>query len=130
MTDTNSAVPPAPTTGSTGSSPAAGAGWQVWPGQVTTFATAVQQVRDDLNAVFSQVDQLTSTAYHPQLGSSPTGQSLTDKFVDRLSGDQGLLTQLRAVLSNLDKFVSNAEHTANQYTQADSTAASGLGTPS
>jgi hypothetical protein len=101
-------------------------GWQVTPDKVTAFAGAVQQVRADLDAVFQQVDQLTSPSYQPQLGSSPVGQALTAKFVDRLSGDQGLLSNLNAVLTHLDQFVSNAEQSASQYTQADTSAADSL----
>jgi len=90
-------------------------GWQVTPDQVSAFASAVQQVRGDLNAVLRQVDLLTSPSYQPQLGSSPVGRALTAKFVDRLSGDQGLLASLNAVLAHLDDFVSNAEQTASLY---------------
>lgn len=90
-------------------------GWQVDPTQVTKFASAVQQVRSDLDAVFQQVNQLTSPSYLPQLGSSPVGQALTAKFVDRLSGGQGLLPNLSTVLTHLDQFVSNAEQAASHY---------------
>lgn len=103
-------------------------GWQVWPGQVTAFANAVAQVRDDLNTVFQQVDQLTSPAYQAQLGNSPVGQALATKFSDRLSGGEGLLSQLNTVLTNLDQFVSAAEQTASRYADADAAAAKQLGT--
>jgi hypothetical protein len=105
-------------------------GWQVEPSQMTAFAAAVQQVRSDLNAVFQQANQLTSTAYQPQLGSSPVGQALAAKFMDRLSGDQGLLSNLNAVLNHLDQFVSNAEQSAAGYQQADSSTADTLKTTS
>ena len=94
-------------------------GWQVTPSQITKFASAVQQVRSDLDTVFRQVNQLTSPAYLPQLGSSPVGQALTQKFVDRLSGGQGLLSNLSTVLSNLDQFVANAEQAAAAYNETE-----------
>ena len=101
-------------------------GWTVWPGQVVDFAASVQQVRADLDAVFRQVDQLTAPEYRPQLGSSPVGQALAAKFVDRLSGGQSLLSHLNSVLAELDRFVSQAEQTAARYTEADQAAAHGL----
>lgn len=101
-------------------------GWQVDPSQVAAFVSAVQQVRDDLNAVFGQVDQLTSPAYLPLLGTSPVGQALTAKFTDRLSGEQGLLPQLDTALAHLDEFVATAERTAAKYTGTDAAQADGL----
>jgi hypothetical protein len=101
-------------------------GWQVDPSQVAAFVSAVQQVRDDLNTVFGQVDQLTSPAYLPLLGTSPVGQALTAKFTDRLSGEQGLLPQLNAALAHLDDFVATAERTAAKYTGTDADQADGL----
>jgi hypothetical protein len=101
-------------------------GWQVWPGQVTAFADAVHGVRAQLTAVFNQVDQLTAPDYQAQLGSSPVGQGLTEKFTDRLSGDGGLLNYLNTALTNLDAFVSQAEQTAANYRQADADSADGL----
>jgi hypothetical protein len=101
-------------------------GWQVSPAQVSAFAQAVQQVRDDLDGVFQQVDQLTSPSYQAQLGSSPVGTALTAKFLDRLAGSQGLLASLDDVLTHLDQFVSNAQQSAAQYQEADQSAASGL----
>ena len=103
-------------------------GWQVSPDKVNAFASAVQQVRADLDAVFKQVDLLTSPSYQPQLGSSPVGQALTAKFVDRLSGDQGLLTSLSSVLTHLDQFVSNAEQSASQYQGTDTSTSDTLNT--
>ncbi|HEX4724409.1 MAG TPA: hypothetical protein VH333_17960 [Pseudonocardiaceae bacterium] len=103
-------------------------GWQVSPDKVSAFAGAVQQVRADLDAVFKQVDLLTSPSYQAQLGSSPVGQALTAKFVDRLSGDQGLLTSLSSVLTHLDQFVSNAEQSATQYQGSDTSTADTLNT--
>lgn len=103
-------------------------GWQVDPSKVNDFANAVAQVRADLNTVFSQVNQLTSPSYQPQLGTSPCGQALTAKFLDRLSGSDGLLSNLNAVLTNLDGFVSNAQQSAAQYQEADSSAADTLRT--
>jgi hypothetical protein len=101
-------------------------GWQVTPDQVKQFAHAVQQVRSDLVTVFHQVDQLTSPAYLPQLGSSPVGQALTAKFLDRLSGSQGLLSNLYTVLNHLDQFVTNAEQVAAQYEQTESSTSDGM----
>ncbi|HEX9338002.1 MAG TPA: hypothetical protein VF892_19045 [Pseudonocardiaceae bacterium] len=101
-------------------------GWQISPDQLSKFASAVQQVRADLNAVLKQVDQLTSPSYQPQLGSSPVGQALAAKFVDRLSGDQGLLPSLTAVLTHLDAFIANAEQTASQYQGTDTATADTL----
>jgi hypothetical protein len=94
-------------------------GWQVEPSEVAAFVSAVQRVRDNLNTVFSQADQLTSPAYLPQLGTSPVGQSLTAKFTDRLSGGQGLLEQLNTALSHIDDFVATAERTAARYVGTD-----------
>jgi hypothetical protein len=94
-------------------------GWQVEPSEVAAFVSAVAQVRDDLNAVFSQADQLTSPAYLPQLGTSPVGQALTAKFTDRLSGGQGLLEQLNTALNHIDDFVATAERTAARYVGTD-----------
>ena len=100
--------------------------WQVVPDQVTNFASAVAKVRADLDTVVSQVDQFTSPSFQPQLGSSPVGQALSAKFLDRLSGEQGLLSNLNSVLNHLDQFVSNAEMSATQYQEADQTSAAGL----
>lgn len=96
-------------------------GWQVSPDEVKKFASAVQQVRNDLTAVLHQVDQLTSPSYQPQLGTSPVGQALTAKFLDRLAGGQGLLPNLQAVLQHLDAFVANAEQVASNYVSTEST---------
>jgi hypothetical protein len=101
-------------------------GWSVHPDQVKAFAAAVHQVRADLDAVFKQVDQLTSPAYLPQLGSSPVGQALTAKFVDRLSGGSGLLPNLSTVLNHLDQFVRNAEQAASGYQDSDESSAGTL----
>jgi hypothetical protein len=43
-----------------------------------------------------------------------------------LSGSEGLLSHLGAVLSHLDDFVSNAERSAARYTQADQSSADGM----
>lgn len=102
--------------------------WQVWPGQVSAFAQAVQQVRDNLNSVFQQVDQLTAASYQAQLGNSPVGTGLTAKFSDRLAGSEGLLANLNAVLNHLDQFVSSAEQSAAQYQETDQSTASALNT--
>lgn len=102
--------------------------WQVEPSQVSSFTAAVQQVRGDLEAVVQQALQLTSSSYQPALGTSPTGQALTAKFCDRLAGEGGLLSNLDAVLTHLDQFVSNAEQSASLYTQTDSSAADSLKT--
>lgn len=101
-------------------------GWQVTPDRVTDFTSAVAKVRADLDTVFQQVDQLTSPSFQPQLGSSPVGAALSAKFLDRLSGDQGLLSSLDVVLGHLDQFVANAELTATQYQETDRSAADGL----
>lgn len=103
-----------------------GDGWAVQPAQVHSFSQAVQQVRDALSKVAGEVELLTQPAYRPQLGTSPVGQSLTEKFVDRLSGDGGLLPQLNTVLSHVDEFVASAEAIAKHYNETDSAAADSL----
>lgn len=123
-----------PTTATTPTTPAApataalGGSWQVDPDKVTDFANTVAQVRSDLDTVFNQVNQLTSPSYQPQLGSSPCGQALTAKFLDRLSGSGGLLSNMNAVLTQLDQFVTNAQQSAAQYQDADTSTASNLST--
>ncbi|HEY0803549.1 MAG TPA: hypothetical protein VGD84_00725 [Pseudonocardiaceae bacterium] len=103
-----------------------GSAWQVDPSQVQAFARAVQQVRDNLNAVRGQVDQLAAPAYQPMLGTSPVGQALTAKFTDRVTGGEGLLAQLDTTLAHLDQFVATAEQAAANYVTTDTTAAESL----
>jgi hypothetical protein len=103
-------------------------GWQIEPGQLQAFAQAVQQVRDDLAAVRGQVDQLSAPAYQPQLGTSPVGQALTAKFTDRVTGGQGILTQLTTAATNLEQFVATAERTLAGYIAADTSSAESLRT--
>lgn len=100
--------------------------WQVEPGQVREFAQAVQQVRDNLNAVRGEVNQLAAPAYQPMLGTSPVGQGLTSKFTDRVTGPQGLLAHLDTALAQLDQFVATAEHAATHYVSNDATSAESL----
>lgn len=95
------------------------AGWQVEPDQVNNFAAAVAQVRADLNAVFREVDTLSGPSYTPQLGTSPTGQELAQKFNDRLSSETGLRGQLQTALQNLEEFVQSAEKAAATYSETD-----------
>jgi hypothetical protein len=119
-----------PTTGPSNNTPPAltglAGGWQVEPSQVAAFTQTVQQVRDDLDTVFGQVDQLTSPAYQPQLGTSPVGRALTAKFTDQVSGGQGLLARLDTALGQVDQFVATAEQTAARYVGADTASADGL----
>jgi hypothetical protein len=110
----------------TNSTSGIGSAWQVDPSQVRAFAQAVQQVRDDLNAVRGQVDQLAAPAYQPMLGTSPVGQGLTAKFTDRVTGQQGLLPQLDTTLAHLDQFVATAEQAAANYVTTDTAAAESL----
>lgn len=101
-------------------------GWQVQPEHVNDFVAAAQQVRANLDAVFTQVNALTEPDFELQLGSSPIGRALAAKFRDRLSGDNGLLTNLSTVLGHLDDFVTGAQEAAANYTESDAAATAGL----
>ncbi|HEY0449386.1 hypothetical protein [Actinophytocola sp.] len=94
-------------------------GWQVEPDQVREFAKAVDQVRHDLAAITSQVQELSTPNYAPMLGTSPVGQELAEKFNDRMGSERGLRGQLETALRRMDEFVLSAEQTAAEYLQVD-----------
>jgi hypothetical protein len=100
-----------------------GAGdWQVEPSQVREFAAAVAAVRADLGAVSRNVEELADPTYAPKLGTSPVGRELAEKFLDRLAGDNGLLSHLDVVLRRLDEFTASAERAAATYQDSDDAA--------
>lgn len=98
---------------------ASGGGWQVEPEQVREFAAAVEQVRRDLQAITSEVADLSTPDYAPMLGTSPVGQELAEKFTDRMGSERGLHGQLNTALARMEEFVSSAEKTAGEYLQVD-----------
>lgn len=97
----------------------ASGGWQVEPEQVREFAKAVDQVRRDLAAIATQVQDLSTPDYAPMLGTSPVGQEMAEKFTDRMGGDRGLRGQLETALRRMDEFVLSAQQTAAEYLQRD-----------
>jgi hypothetical protein len=101
-------------TGSTSSG-----GWSVDPTQVQAFADAVADVRLQLDRVTGEVEELSTPAYAPMLGTSPVGQELAEKFTDRLGSEKGLRGQLNLAVSHMEEFVLAAEHTASTYQQVD-----------
>lgn len=106
--------------------PTSGGQWTVESDQVSSFATAIVQVRAQLDKVREQVDELSSADYQPRLGTSPTGEQLAQKFNDRLTSDAGLAGQLNIALKNLEDFVSSAEKTASTYLESDNASADSL----
>lgn len=99
-------------------------GWQVEPAEVRAFASAVYEVRQGINEIRRQTDEL--AADPPLLGTSSIGYGLADKFIDR-AGPDGLLGELQGVLTQLEDFVNAAEQTAAEYQQKDDTAAWSFG---
>lgn len=99
-------------------------GWQVEPAQVRAFASAVYEVRQDINEIRRQADAL--AADPPLLGTSSIGYGLAAKFLDR-AGQDGLLGELYGLLNQLEDFVAAAEQTAAEYQQKDNTAAWSFG---
>jgi outer membrane murein-binding lipoprotein Lpp len=93
--------------------------WRVEPEQVREFAAAVDQVRRDLEAIASEVQDLSTPDYAPMLGTSPVGQELAEKFTDRMGSAGGLRGQLEAAMKQVDDFVTSAQHTAAEYLQVD-----------
>jgi hypothetical protein len=99
-------------------------GWQVEPAEVRTFANAVYEVRQGIDLVRRQADEL--AADPPMLGTSSIGSGLAAKFLDR-AGPDGLLGELQRVLTQLEDFVSAAERSAAEYEEKDNTAAWSFG---
>jgi hypothetical protein len=97
----------------------AGEGWSVSPEQVREFAAAVAQVKADLDAVRREVEDFKDPGLLPMLGTSPPAQELSQKFGDRIAGENGLAGQLQTALSNLQDFVDSAEKTAAKYQEVD-----------
>jgi hypothetical protein len=101
-------------------------GWRVDPAQVRDFAAAVEQVRADLNAIFKEVNQMSTPNYAPMLGTSPVGQQLAEKFIDRMGSDGGLTGLLDTALKRMEEFVASAEKSAASYQATDEDNASGF----
>lgn len=95
-------------------------GWQVEPEQVRTFAAAVAEVRADLEHLRRAAQEV--AAAPPLLGTSPVGDGLAAKFVDR-AGNDGLVGELNRVITQMEAFVSSAERTVAEYRERDTTAA-------
>ena len=104
----------------------AGTGWTVEPDQVRDFANAVDQVRAHLNAISSEVNEMSTPSYSALLGTSPVGQELSEKFNDRMGSDGGLRGQLQVALQRMEEFVTSAEKTAAAYQAHDEDSAQGL----
>jgi hypothetical protein len=103
---------------------AAGDGWQVEPDQVREFAAAVDRVRANLDAVSREVTDMGDPNLAPMLGTSPVGQEMSEKFNDRLSGENGLSGQLRVALQHMEEFIASAERAVAAYEQTDADGAS------
>jgi hypothetical protein len=103
----------------------AAGGWRVEASQVREFAAAVAQVKADLNRISAEVGNLASTAT-PMLGTSPTGKELSEKFSDRMGGEDGLRGQLQVALQRMEEFVRSAEQTIAAYQAHDEDSAQGL----
>lgn len=101
-------------------------GWQVDPDRVRDFAAAVEQVRAALGGLADRVTEMSGADYAPMLGTSPVGQQMADKFVDRMGSEQGLRGQLTVALRHLENFVASAEKTAAAYQGTDADSAQGL----
>lgn len=96
-----------------------GGGWQVDPAQVRAFAAAVAQVRSDLERIRGEVNELSTPAAAPMLGTSPVGQELAEKFTDRMGSEQGLRGQLNLAITRMEEFLTSAEQSAAEYQQVD-----------
>lgn len=94
-------------------------GWAVDPSQVQAFADAVAEVRGQLDFIMRQVQDLAAPDYAPMLGTSPVGEELAQKLVDRLDSERGLRGQLSMAVAHMEEFVLAAEHTAASYLQSD-----------
>jgi hypothetical protein len=105
--------------------PVNGSGWQVEASQVREFAAAVAKVKEDLNKITSEVNNLASTAT-PMLGNSPVGKELSEKFSDRMGSEIGLRGQLQVALQRMEEFVQSAERTIAAYEAHDVDSAQGL----
>lgn len=103
----------------TGDTSGSSAGWVVDPAQVQAFADAVADVRQQLDTITGEVENLTAPDFAPMLGTSSVGQELAEKFADRLGSERGLRGQLNLAVAHMNDFVTAAEHTAGTYLQTD-----------
>jgi hypothetical protein len=94
-------------------------GWAVDPSQVQAFASAVAEVRQQLDRIMGDVAELATPNFAPMLGTSSVGQELAEKFTDRLGSERGLRGQLNIAVQHMEEFVLAAENTARTYTQVD-----------
>lgn len=98
-------------------------GWRVEPAELRSFAAAVAEVRTDLEHLRRAAAELAGDP--PLLGTSPIGDGLSAKFIDR-AGAEGLLGELNRVIEQMDAFVGSAERTVAEYEQRDLGAARSL----
>lgn len=98
-------------------------GWHVEPDSIRSFASAVADVRGDLELLRRAAADV--AADPPMLGTSPIGDGLAAKFVDRAGAD-GLTGELDRVIAQLEAFVASAERTVAEYTERDTDAARSL----
>ena len=104
--------------------PSSAGGWAVDPAQVQAFAQAVADVREQLDFITREVEELSTPNYAPMLGTSPVGQELAEKFTDRMGSERGLRGQLNVAVAHMEEFVLAAEHTAATYLDSDADASS------
>jgi hypothetical protein len=104
--------------------PSSAGGWEVDPAQVQAFAQAVADVREQLDFITREVEELSTPNYAPMLGTSPVGQELAEKFTDRMGSEKGLRGQLNVAVAHMEEFVLAAENTARTYLQVDTDNAS------
>jgi len=103
-------------------------GWEIDPDQLSSFTHAVDSVRDRLLAVQAKVDRMQTASYTPNLGTSPVGVQLEEKFTDRLDAPLddpknpttgGLRPMLAEAMRRMDEFVAGAEAAVKAYREHD-----------
>ncbi|TDV47159.1 hypothetical protein [Actinophytocola oryzae] len=94
-------------------------GWQVDSYELRAFTDAVVRARSYLDTVQAKVDRMQGAELTPQLGTSPVGQQLANKFDDRLNSADGLRAMLVEAMKRMEDFVTSAEEAARAYQERE-----------
>jgi hypothetical protein len=110
---------------------AASSGWEVDEDRLSYFARSVEHARERLREVQEKVERMQSASFTPRLGTSPAGQQLEKKFIDRLDSPLddptdpstgGLRPLLAEAMRRMEEFIAGAEAAAKSYTENEAAA--------